>query len=283
MPRAAVKWTLGETAVPGIDLAYRAMKRTTVAALFAALALPLSARAETPALTCDTPLDLIRLANPLSHVAQKLTAGAPITIVAIGSSSTAGAGASSPAKSYPSQLAVELKKQFPNNSITVLNRGANGEEVADMLRRVDKAVVAANPDLVLWQLGTNSVIRDHMFNDHGAAIRDGLKRIRAIDADVVLIDPQFAPKVIAKSEAEHMVELIATTAKMENVDLFHRFDVMKRWREDDHLGFEMFVSPDGLHMNDWSYACMARGLSLAIAEAAERPVMSAKAIAHLVH
>jgi len=275
MPRAVVKWTLGETAVPGIDLAYRAMKRTTVAALLAALALPLSARAETPALSCDTPLDLIRLANPLSHVAQKLTDGAPITIVAIGSSSTAGAGASSPAKSYPSQLAVELKKQFPNNSITVLNRGANGEEVADMLRRFDKAVVAAKPDLVLWQLGTNSVIRDHMFNDHGAAIRDGLNKIRAIGADVVLIDPQFAPKVIAKSEAEHMVELIAETAKVENVDLFRRFDVMKRWHEADHMAFESFVSPDGLHLNDWSYACMAKGLSLAIADAAERPVLSA--------
>jgi lysophospholipase L1-like esterase len=275
MPRAAVKWTLGETAVPGIDLAYRAMKRTTVAALLAVLALPLSARAETPALSCDTPLDLIRLANPLSHVAQKLAAGAPITIVAIGSSSTAGAGASSPAKTYPSQLAVELKKQFPKNSITVLNRGVGGEEVGDMLKRFDNAVVAAKPDLVLWQLGTNSLIRDHMFNDHGAAIRDGLNKIRASGADVVLIDPQFAPKVIVKAEAAHMVELIATTAKVENVDLFRRFDVMKRWREADHMAFESFVSPDGLHMNDWSYACMAKGLGLAIAEAAERPVVSA--------
>jgi hypothetical protein len=59
-----------------------------------------------------------------------------------------------------------------------------------------------------------------MFTDHGAAIRDGLNKIRSTGADVVLIDPQFAPKVIVKAEAEHMVELIATTAKMENVDLF---------------------------------------------------------------
>jgi acyl-CoA thioesterase-1 len=275
MPRAVVDWNTGETYVPGIDLAYRAMKRTTVAALLATLALPLAARAETPAPPCDTPLDLIRFANPLSHVAEKLNSGEPITVVAIGSSSTAGAGASSPAKSYPSQLAVEFKRLFPTHSITVLNRGANGEEVADMIKRFDKAVVAAKPDLVLWQLGTNSVIRDHMFNDHGAAIRDGLNKIRSTGADVVLIDPQFTPKVIAKLEAEHMVELIATTAKVENVDLFRRFDVMKRWREADHMAFESFVSPDGLHLNDWSYACIAKGLGRAIAEAAERPVMSA--------
>ncbi len=100
-------------------------------------------------------------------------------------------------------------------------------------------------------------------------------KIRAIGADVVLIDPQFAPKVVVKPEAEHMVELIAATAKVENVDLFRRFDVMKRWREQDHMAFESFVSPDGLHMNDWSYACMAKGLGMAIAEAAERPVLSA--------
>ena len=228
-----------ETAVQGIDLAPRAMKWTTVAALFATLVLPLSARAETLTLTCDTPLELIRLANPLSHVAQKLATGAPITIVAIGSSSTSGAGASSPAANYPSRLEVELKGRFPGHLITVLNRGVGGEEVGDMLKRFDKSVIAAKPDLVLWQLGTNSVIRDHKLADHGAAIHDGLNKIRAVGADVVLIDPQFAPKVIVKADAEHMVELIATTAKQEDVDLFRRFDVMKRWREDDHMAFEV--------------------------------------------
>ena len=273
---------VGETALQGIDLAYRAMKPIAVAAFIVGLALPLSVRAETATPTCDTPLDLVRLANPLSHLAQKLENRGSITIVAIGSSSTAGAGASSPAASYPNRLAEELKQYFPNRSITVLNRGVNGEEVADMLKRFDSAVVAAKPDLVLWQLGTNSVIRDHKLSDHDISIRDGLKKIRAIGADVVLIDPQFAPKVIVKPEAGHMVELIAATAKREDVDLFRRFDVMKRWHDVDHIGFETLVAPDGLHLNDWSYACMAKGLGMAIAEAAQRPVMSATAMSHLL-
>lgn len=275
---------LGETAVYGKYLAYRAMKPLAVAALFAALVLPLSARAEMPAPTptCDAPLDLLRLANPLSRVSQKLSAQEPIIVVAIGSSSTWGAGASSPAANYPNRLATELKKLLPDQSITVLNRGVGGEEVPDMLKRFDSAVIAAKPDLVLWQLGTNSVIRDHNISDRDSSIRDGLKKIRAVGADVVLIDPQYAPKVIVKAEAEHMVELIATTAKREDVDLFRRFDVMKRWRNVDHMAFEAFVSPDGLHMNDWSYACMAKGLGMAIAEAAQRPVLSARAGSHLV-
>ena len=161
----------------------------------------------------------------------------------------------------------------------MINRGVGGEEIGDMLKRFDQAVVAAKPDLVLWQLGTNSVLRDHAITDHGAAIRAGIGKIRAIGADVVLIDPQFSPKVIAKPEAPQMVALIAMTAKQEDVDLFPRYDVMRRWREIDHMDFKTFVSADGLHMNDWSYACLAKGLGAAIAEAATRPVLSAKAAA----
>ncbi len=262
------------------DVASRATKSLAIAAFLAGLALPLSARAETP--VCDVPQDLLRLANPLSHVAHKIANNEPLLIVAIGSSSTAGAGASSPAANYPSRLAVELKQHFPKNSITVLNRGVNGEEVADMLKRFDTAVVAAKPDLVLWQLGTNSIIRDHSLAQHESSIHDGIKKIRATGADMVLIDPQFVPKVIVKPQATQIVQLIATAAKHEDVDLFRRFDVMKRWNEVNHIAFDKFVAPDGLHLNDWSYACMAKGLGQAIAEAAQRPMLSATAMWHMV-
>jgi lysophospholipase L1-like esterase len=245
----------------------------TPLALAAIVALPLAARAAEP--KCQTAQDLARFANPLHHLAQKLAGRDTITIVAIGSSSTQGAGASSPAANYPSRLRAELQKRYPHNKIVVINQGIGGEEVPDMLKRFDAAIVKAKPDLVLWQLGTNSVVRGHMSSDQGALIRAGLKMIRSTGADIVLIDPQFAPKVIAKPDADRMVELIAVTAKQENVDLFRRFDVMKRWHDVDHLGFDAFVSPDGLHMNDWSYACMAKGLGQAIAEAAQRQVLSA--------
>jgi hypothetical protein len=63
------------------------------------------------------------------------------------------------------------------------------------------------------------------------------------------------------------------TAKAEHVCLFHRFDLMRHWHETERLPFKAFVSPDGLHMNDWSYACLAKALGLAIAEAVERPTI----------
>ena len=256
----------------------RAAKHIAVAALAATVALPIAARAEQP--SCDVQRDLVRFAVPLAHVGLKLSTGQPVTIVAIGSSSTAGAGASSPAATYPSRLQVELSQRFPGHAITVINRGVNGEEVPDMLKRFDQGVLAAKPDLVIWQLGTNSVIRDHKATDNGASIHFGIEKIRAAGADIVLLDPQYAPKVIAKPEAARMVELIALTAKQEDIDLYPRYDVMRRWHDLDHMDFTAFVSPDGLHLNDWSYACLAKGLGQAIAEAAQRPVLSASVHAY---
>lgn len=257
------------------DVFLRLAARLAAAVVLLLAVAPIAARADAGKPPCRERAELLRLAQPLARVARKLSAGEPITIVAIGSSSTQGAGASSPAHSYPSQLAEQLKQHFANHPITMLNRGVGGEEIGDMLKRFDSAVVDARPDLVLWQLGTNSVIRDHKIGDHGAAIRAGIRKIRTTGADLVLIDPQFAPKVIVKPDAQRMVDLISITAKRENVDLFRRYEVMKAWHEVDKLSFETFVHPDGLHLNDWSYACMAKGLGIAIAEAARRPVISA--------
>ncbi len=180
--------------------------------------------------------------------------------------------------SYPSQLAIELRQRFPGHVINVINRGVNGEETHDMMARFDSGVFAEHPQLVLWQVGTNSVLRDHPLKPHSAQLREGIEELKATTrADVVLIDPQYAPKVLAKSETPGMVDQIALLAKDENVDLFHRFGVMRNWYEVQHLSFDAFLSPDQLHMNDWSYACVAKLLAAAIDEAATRPVASAAA------
>ena len=240
-----------------------------------AAAKPIAGTAPAVSATCTARAELARFDRPLIHTMRRLAEGQPLTVVAIGSSSTAGAGASSPDATYPSRLAVELRARFPSREITVLNRGVNGEETNNMMARFPADVLAAHPQLVLWQIGTNSVLRDHPLNPHAVQLHDGIERLKAAGADVVLIDPQFAPAVLAKSETPGMVEQIALAAKEEDVDLFQRFAVMREWHDVQHLSFGTFVSPDHLHMNDWSYACLAKLLGGAIADAATRPIAAA--------
>jgi lysophospholipase L1-like esterase len=236
---------------------------------------PAAATNAGPPAACNVTLDQVRLDLPLAHTARVLASGKPLKIVALGSSSTYGAGASTSAASYPSRLADELARRFPGHEIAILNRGVNGNEAADMLARLDTAVIAEKPDLILWQVGTNSVLRDKPLQPHAPLLHEGLARMKATGADVVLIDPQYAPRVISKPGCQGMVSLIATAAKAEHVGVFHRFELMRRWRETEQLPFETFVSTDGLHMNDWSYACLAKALGVAIAEAATRPTATA--------
>ena len=245
----------------------------------ALLAVPPAARGE-PApskFKCVAPNDLVRLDHPLRRAGQRIAAGLALTIVAVGSSSTSGAGASSPAMSYPSRLAVELKTLLPRATVNVINRGIGGETAKEMVARFDEQVIAEKPDIVVWQVGSNSVLRDHPLAPAGALIREGLRRLKSAGADVILMNPQYAPKVIAKHDAELMVDLIGRAAKEANVDLFQRFAVMRYWRLTESIPFETFVSPDELHMNDWSYGCVAKLLAGAIAEAATRPTQTAGA------
>lgn len=252
------------------------VSRSVSAALLLALSTIVAPAAERPQCTVSTAA--LSAGHWFARTVARLEQGKPVTIVAIGSSSTFGVGASSSAAAYPARLEALLKEQFPGAVIQVLNRGVNGEEAAEMLARFDKQVIAEKPDLILWQVGTNAVLRNPTVAGQGPLIRLGIERLKATGADVVLIDPQYAPQVIAKPQARRMVEMIRAEANEEGAGVLRRFALMRGWYETRHMAFAQFVSPDGLHLNDWSYDCIARQLAGAIGAAVTRPATTTAAI-----
>jgi lysophospholipase L1-like esterase len=195
----------------------------------------------------------------LPHVAGKLAAGKPVVIVAFGSSSTQGYGSSSPEFTYPNRLAAQLHRQYPGADITVLNQGVGGEDAPEMMKRLQTSVIDAKPDLVIWQVGTNAVLRNLDPAETANMVEDGVARIQAAGADLVLVDPQYSPRVTEHGEsASKMVKLLGKVAALRNVGIFPRFEVMRQWHDQQALPIESFVISDGLHMNDWGYACFAQ-------------------------
>lgn len=223
------------------------------------------------AAACTAPAGMTRLGQPLARTGRRLAAGQPVTVVAIGSSSTAGAGASAPSNSYPSRLEVELRQRFPGRDIRVINAGVNGEDAREMIARWDDSVVAHNPDLVIWQVGTNALLLDRPLTPAGQLILQGIARMKAAGVDVVLMDSQFAPKVISKPGIDELTRLMSMVAKTANVPTFHRFAVMSHWHEVGGMPFDAFLSSDELHMNDWSYGCIAKLLAVAILDDVKLP------------
>jgi len=208
---------------------------------------------------CLPPKGGVQPLGSLPHVANKLIAGKPVVIIAFGSSSTEGYGSSAPEFTYPNRLAVQLRKQYPTADITVVNAGRGGEDAAEMMKRLQGAVIDQKPDLVIWQVGTNAVLRNLDPAETANLVEDGVARIQAAGSDIVLVDPQYSPRVVERGEsANRMVKLLNKVASLRHVGLFPRFEVMREWHEARALPVENFVIADGLHMNDWGYACFAQ-------------------------
>ncbi|MDB5626978.1 MAG: lipolytic enzyme [Tardiphaga sp.] len=195
----------------------------------------------------------------LPRVAGRLAAGKPVRIIAFGSSSTQGYGSSRPEFNYPNRLAAQLRRQYPSADIAVINQGIGGEDAPEMMKRLKTAVLDANPDLVIWQVGTNAIVRNLDPAETAKLVDEGIGMIKAVNADLVLIDPQFSPRVQERAEgAGKMVQLLHKVAELRKVGIFPRFDVMREWHEGQDMSFDKFVIADGLNMNDWGYACFAQ-------------------------
>jgi acyl-CoA thioesterase I len=218
---------------------------------------------EPPAPSCIAPPGLTVIPAPLTHAASRIEQHQPLTVVAVGSSSTQGVGASAPALNYPSRLEIELKGRLPGNDIRVVNRGKGGDDVGEELTRLGSEVISEKPDLVIWQLGTNAVLRRDDLAADGDLIERGIGVLKRSGADIVLMDLQYAPRVLDRPAYAEMERLIANAAKEERVGLFRRFEIM-RWQAAQPDAPAM-VGADGLHMNDRGYGCLAAELADSLA------------------
>jgi acyl-CoA thioesterase-1 len=90
-------------------------------------------------------------------VAAPLSAGwaAPVSIVALGDSLTAGYGLE-PGEGFPEQLEAALKER--GHDVTVANAGVSGDTASDGLARLEWSV-PAEADIVIVELGANDALR----------------------------------------------------------------------------------------------------------------------------
>jgi hypothetical protein len=137
-----------------------------------------------------------------------------------------------------------------------------------VLPRFERDVLAFRPQLVIWQTGSHAALGAGDVEAYAAAIREGIGRLKAGRMDIVLMDPQFAPRVLARPLHARVVDSIGAAAHDTKVAVFRRFAVMQHWVSSGQYRMDDVVSRDGLHLNDLSYGCIARLLADSLATAA---------------
>lgn len=216
-------------------------------------------------------------ANPLTL---RITKGAvennlEITIVAFGSSSTQGWHASDVAHSYPALLQQELNTALPRSQIAVLNRGIGGQDAAEMIPRLERDVLDAHPTLVIWQVGANGAMRRANPEEFERLVINGVQRLQRAKVDVVLMNNQRAPAILASPEHLRIDQALAEAARQTGAGLFDRGALMDEWKHEGHP-YSEFVSDDGLHHNDRGYRCLASALADDILEGLAQPIATVR-------
>jgi len=234
-----------------------------VASFVAAVLLPSwAARAGTD--PCDVPDELMQVDEKLPHLAERLHAGQPVRIVAIGGASTTGSAAGSSDLAYPHRLQEILARWYPTTSVTVVNRGVPRQTARQMLDRFPTDVLPEDPVLVIWETGTTDAVRGVDVDDFAAALQAGIDELEAHGIDVMLVDMQFSHSTMAVIDFERYLNTLHRVGDVNDVNVFPRFEMMRYWSEQNVFNFDGVAKDERAGLAAKVYECIAGKLADAI-------------------
>ena len=207
----------------------------------------------------------------LPHTRAALATNQPLIVVALGSSSTRGWMATNIAHSYPALLQRALNDSLDRADFAIVNRGIGGQDAPEELARLDADVLAIRPQLVIWQVGANGAVRDEAPTIFRHLLEEGIAKLKAAGADVMLMDNQRSPKILAAPEHTVMDETLRQIAADSGVNLFSRGLLMDHWAAAG-APYDDFIAVDGFHMNNRGYACLAQAMAAVITTALRQPI-----------
>jgi lysophospholipase L1-like esterase len=228
---------------------------------------------ETPDTDCPKARSLLSQRMKLQGFTKLVHGKAPVRVLAIGSSSTEGVGASMPARSYPARFEAELKGRLKLRDVRVVNAGIGGETAEASVSRLEAQLAKTKYDMVIWQVGTNDAVRGDDEGRFRALLERGVRAARAARADLVFLDQQFYPSIRDPLKYERFVQLIHSVAKENGAPVLSRYQLMKTWGERAPRELPTMLASDGFHMSDRGYHCLASAMGGAMTELAGESVV----------
>ena len=250
MTRYAYGWTLAALLLSGLASGPAAAQATRV---------PLPS-------ICQIPDDVLADSSPLPNATKQLKTERRLKIVALGSSSTLGMGASGPEAAYPARLEAALKAHFPAATIQVVNKGVSRQSARQMLDRLANDVLAERPALVVWETGTAEAVRGAEVDDFTSALLTGIDKMGGSGIDVLLMDTQYSRSTARIINFQPYVDAIGQVAGMRDLVVFPRYLVMRSWVEEQRFSFADKTPAETRDIADKIYDCLGRLLARSIAK-----------------
>lgn len=193
--------------------------------------------------------------------------GEEFTVLMIGSSSTAGTGAGGAENAYPARTAHHLNAPGRAPAIRAVARGIGGERAHAAAARLERAILEIMPDIVVWQVGTNDALGNVPLGELVVTLEKGIATARAHGLPVVLVDPQFFPRISDDPNYAQTVQFIGAFGAREGVPVVKRYARMKRALSFGESAMTALLAKDRFHMSPLAHECLALDLAAVLAPA----------------
>jgi acyl-CoA thioesterase I len=249
----------------------RQVRRASLAAAFGfaltafafAQAAPPSAQGDAaPAMpfskSCQPGASALAGETPLPNVAAALASRKTVRILAMGA---APGRITSRGGSYTGVIESILAQAIKGIEVTIVNRGVSGELAAGAAIRMRNEVALEEPDLVLWQVGTNDALAYVPVDEFATVLSEQIAWLREHHVDLVIVGLQFTPRVM---HDEHYVAIRDTLRKIaaaENVPVVRFYEAMQIV---NGAAEGSLPTAEDFERNEEGYNCLAQYVARAI-------------------
>ena len=215
---------------------------------------------------CDVPASFLESEIDLGRVTAELKDKHRLDISVLGTGSSSLAGPDGPHFAYPARLEDALKRELPGNEIKVTAHVQPKQITANMLGGLDKILAEDHPSLVIWQAGTADAINGVETEDFRTSLEDGIDKIQAAGADVILMNMQYSPRTASMLDVSAYADVMRRVAQQRNALLFDRLAIMQYWND---IGtFDLYAATKKYDMARRVHECIGRALASQIISAA---------------
>ena len=111
--------------------------------------------------------------------------------------------------------------------VVMINRGVSGELAAGAALRMRNEVALDEPDLVLWQVGTNDALAYVPVDEFTAMVKEQIEWLKAHKVDLVLVGLQFAPQMRRDAHYVALRDALRKLAGEEKVIVIRFYEAMQ--------------------------------------------------------
>jgi acyl-CoA thioesterase-1 len=197
--------------------------------------------------------------SPLPHVAAALQSRKQIKILAIGASPVLSRRAHG---SHGDTVSRLLKQAVKGLDVVMINRGVSGELSVQAAQRIKNEVALTEPDLVLWQVGTNDALAYVSLEEFEQTVMETLTWLKEHKVDVVLVGLQYVDRMKVDDNYRAVRDALRKIAAKENVMIVRRYEAQQFLARAESGGGGLV--PDEFQRNEAGYVCLSQYLARAI-------------------